>query len=487
MFGAGRLNTLAAAMAASGSTYVSASGGTVSYGSQSGVYYKAHTFTSTGSFVVSTGGTVDSLIVGGGGPGGAGGTYRTGGGGGGGRVQLITDTTVTPQTYSITVGAAQTLANTVGNSSSAFSITSVGGGAGGSTSTGQAGGLAGGGGGSANTSGLTESAGGSGTNAGGAGRINSANYRGGGGGGGSNTAAGSNAGGTANNATGDGGNGANGYTWAFDGLTYGGGGGGAGSISAGSGGTGGGGAGNGTAGTANTGGGGGGTNSGGTPAAVPAGGSGVVKIRYAIDPTVFQFIEYISTAVSGSTTITIPTIQAGDLVFFFNSASSLTTAPTAIAPSGWTAIGNTSLNASTALRQQSFYKIMTGTESGTTVTCMTGSNFSQSRLWVYRPNKAITTVTITSLAQQTTTSAPTAQSKPLSTTSGIFLCFAQHASYASSPIPSSTSTPTRTFEDGLHTMRSFETNYSGITWVDQSISMTDRGTNAMTSFIAQIA
>ena len=125
MFGAGRLNTLAAAMAASGSTYVSASGGTVSYGSESGVYYKAHTFTSTGSFVVSTGGTVDSLIVGGGGPGGAGGTYRTGGGGGGGRVQLITGTTVTPQTYSITVGAAQTLANTVSRISSNTAVSAV--------------------------------------------------------------------------------------------------------------------------------------------------------------------------------------------------------------------------------------------------------------------------------------------------------------------------------------------------------------------------
>jgi hypothetical protein len=113
---------------------------------------------------------------------------------------------------------------------------------------------------------------------------------------------------------------------------------------------------------------------------------------------------------------------------------------------------------------------------------MTGNSFSQSRLWVYRPNKAIT-VTITSLDQQTTISTPAAQSKPLSTTSGFFVCFAQHSSFNQSPVPSSTSTPTREFADGSHTMRAFE---STTTWVNQSISMTDRGTNAMTSFIAQI-
>jgi hypothetical protein len=183
----------------------------------------------------------------------------------------------------------------------------------------------------------------------------------------------------------------------------------------------------------------------------------------------------------------MPTIQAGDLVFFFSMGSAGTTAPTAIAPSGWTEITNTSLNNTIAIRQQSFYKIMAGTESGTSLTTLAGANGRQSRLWIYRPNKAITTVTISSVAQQTTISVPTAQSKPLSTTTGIFLCFAQHSSYASSPVPSSTSTPTREFADGIHTTRSFETNYSGITWVNQSISMTDRGTNAMSSFIAQIA
>jgi len=483
MFGVARLNTLAAAVSQAVS-YITATGGNISFITDGGTAYKLHSFTTTGnnSFVVTAGGSAQYQLVGGGGgsgSNGAGGSSGGSGGGGGGQVTSVLSATLTPQTYTVTVGTAGTAGTSgatggTGGSSVALGTTVVGGAGspGSNTTTATAGGAAGGGGSSYYPGGINKTRG-TGTQAGGAGANGGTGTTQRAGGGGSNLLAGT--GGSA----GTGGDGGTATSSTFNGgvLFLGGGGAGAGATSQGT-------AANGV-GVANSGAGANGVSNNTIAFSGTAGSEGWVGIRYPYDTSVLQFVNYITTAVSSSATITIPTIQAGDLVFFFNSSSAGTTAPTAIAPSGWTAIGNTSLNNTTAMRQQSFYKIMTGSESGTTIACMTGATFSQSRLWVYRPNKAIT-VTISSLDQQTTISIPAAHSKPLSTTSGIFLCFAQHASFNQSPVPSSTSTPTREFADGSHTMRSFETNYSGITWVNQSISMTDCGTNAMTSFIAQI-
>jgi len=121
----------AGAGAASGLT---ATGGNSVYDVFSqGNTYRVHVFTSTGSsnFVVSAGGEIEYLIVAGGGAGG-GGTYTSGGGGAGG---LITGTTtVTAQSYTITVGTGGIGTDNTGpngNNSSAFGLTAVGGGGGG--------------------------------------------------------------------------------------------------------------------------------------------------------------------------------------------------------------------------------------------------------------------------------------------------------------------------------------------------------------------
>ena len=104
--------------------------------------YKIHTFTTSGTFHVSFGSQlVDYLIVAGGG--GAGSDQDIGGGGGAGGL-LSANTTVTPQTYTITVGAggaAGTGADNSGNgtgtngtqggNSVALGLTAIGGGYGG--------------------------------------------------------------------------------------------------------------------------------------------------------------------------------------------------------------------------------------------------------------------------------------------------------------------------------------------------------------------
>lgn len=274
------------------STSMSATGGTITTDGD----YTIHTFTSSGTFTVTSGsGDVEYLVVAGGGGGGG----KIAGGGGAGGFRTATGFAVTAQAYPITVGSGGTAVaygDNQGNNgadSTFSSITATGGGGGGryvepTGSDGSAGG-SGGGGGSAD--GQTR-AGGAGTagqgSDGGSGRSGTSPWLGGGGGGAS--AVGANTTGT------NAGNGGAGTASSISGssVTYaGGGGGGAHSTNgvAGNGGSGGGGAGGITggapgesgsstagSGTANTGGGGGGTPyTGGTPG---AGGSGIVIVRY---------------------------------------------------------------------------------------------------------------------------------------------------------------------------------------------------------------
>jgi len=262
---------------------VSATGGTIT---EAGGYI-IHTFASSGTFTVASGGVVDVLVVAGGG---GGGTWSGGGGGGAGGLVYAAGLAVSEQSYVITVGAGGAGsssspvpgANGV-NSSFATSIVAKGGGGGGSE--GSRPGLAGGSGGGGDYNSASGGAGTSGQgNAGGVGGVGNPDYAGGGGGGAG--AAGSNAPGSGN-----GGNGGAGLSYSISGSSaYYAGGGGGGSQNGnnpgtpGVGGAGGGGSGsayssgvNGVAGTANTGGGGGGGRSSGSGG---NGGSGIVIIRY---------------------------------------------------------------------------------------------------------------------------------------------------------------------------------------------------------------
>ena len=79
---------------------VAASGGNID-ATAPGNGYKYHVYTSPGTFVVSSGGSVDALVVGGGGAGGR----QHGGGGGGGSVAYWESMPVNgPQTYPVFVG-----------------------------------------------------------------------------------------------------------------------------------------------------------------------------------------------------------------------------------------------------------------------------------------------------------------------------------------------------------------------------------------------
>lgn len=257
-------------------TYINATGGSIS---TDGVY-KVHTFRSNGTFTVNSVGSghsesaiVEYLVVAGGGGGGNG----RGGGGGAGGYRTGTGFSVTPQAYTIAVGAggaggygawgATTTRGANGSDSSFSTITSTGGGGGAvgwsgdsSRRVGSSGGSGGGGG--------DAYGGGSGTSGQGGNGATGPSNGGGGGGGASGPAT-----------TVDG---ANGLASTISGVstTYAGGGGGYinGVAGAGGGGAAGGASSDGTAGTANTGGGGGGGDQ--DPKVGGAGGSGIVIIRY---------------------------------------------------------------------------------------------------------------------------------------------------------------------------------------------------------------
>ena len=88
------------------SSYASASGGTTSTITASGVSYKLHTFTTSGTLTISTAGFVDIMAIGAGG-GGHGTVFAptTGGGGGGGEIYLEIRRYMNAGTYAVAIGA----------------------------------------------------------------------------------------------------------------------------------------------------------------------------------------------------------------------------------------------------------------------------------------------------------------------------------------------------------------------------------------------
>ena len=165
------------------SNVYSASGGTESTATISGVPYKFHVFTSSGTFVSEASGAVDIFLAAGGGGGGA---DNGAGGGAGGLIQL-TNHGVNPQNYSIVIGGGGSAsigdgiaAGSSGADTTGFGYTAIGGGRAGSQAVNALSGGSGGGGSwnSSPASGTTGQG-----NAGGAGGPDGAQGSAGGGGG----------------------------------------------------------------------------------------------------------------------------------------------------------------------------------------------------------------------------------------------------------------------------------------------------------------
>lgn len=497
MLGGFRLNSIAAVVPS-----ITATGGTVSYYKTSSNAYKVHTFTTTGSnnFIVSAvSGTAlaEALLVGGGGAGGGtqyGYTAAAGGGGGGGQILQPTNITITPQTYTISVGTGGTGVNGAGTVSRATNTTAFG-------YTALLGGL--GGGGNLSGAGGTYPTG-SGNGGAGAGYVTTPatstttsgflkggnSVSGGGGGGASSTIAGTN--GTTN----VGGTGSAGVAINFDGIsrTYSPGGGGGGATAGVGGGSSGiastrgtGGSSSSATGNPNTvdyGGGGGGAYQVSTTVNTTAGSGnqGIAIVRYPITPV---SIEYVSSATSQTTSLTFPTVKAGDIAVYFNTArNSTTTIPTSVTPTGFTSISSPTTS---SMRTTVFYKICTGSEGGTALTNMTASGSTYTEMVIYRPNIPTNSIIISAVNAENSPNAPADQTLTMSTLTGAFIGFAYYAGFSSVTSRPSTVTATREIANGtIQYLKTFEATSNLITFANSTISMADYGTNSLVSFTMDI-
>lgn len=509
--GAFRLNTLAARLTSASTV---PTGGIITYAVIGGTNYRVHHFYQNDNFTVpSTLASVNSLLLGAGG-GGGGALAAGGGGGGGGAGQIITqtDTNLAAGTYPVVVGTGGTgSAGADGTSNSSAQSTFNGyvalqGYGGKVNSAGNEGGGSGSsgstsytattsiypfkGGNSVGSATVTARAGGGGAGwtAVGTNATAATNATAGSGGAGTSTAsldgfplamAAGGGGGGYNNGTGAGAylstvwsaNGAN-FT-NIDGF------GGGGSFSAGFNST-----------IVYGSGGGGGNNQASTAVAGGSGMSGLAQIRYATSTT--GFVYYVTQAGSSTTTITMPTVSAGDVAFYFTrSRNATTTIPAENAPSGWTNIFNTSVGTTLGTRATGYYKICAGTEGGTTINNMAGTN-NVSYIVVYRKQGAsITSVTISGLNAQATDSAPTNQSLAMSSAAKPFVGFAFYTgSTAGGTVVTSAASTVKSMRDfytvNTALLRAFECGSSDISLSNSTISMTDQGTNTMVSFVASI-
>ncbi len=390
------------ALTLNGGSFVNATGGAITTSGD----YIIHNFTSSGTFSVNSGGSLEYLVVGGGG-GGSGGDNGNGGGAGGGAGGLIYNAAfqVSVGSISVTVGAggaggaANNQPGFPGSNSVFGSITALGGGGGGSSAvSGGSGGSGGGGFGRGNIGGSAtqpgSASGGFGNNGANGNGTSIASPGGGGGGGGANSA------GLPGVTQPDGGNGGGGRTYDISGssVAYAGGGGGGSQtgtspgLATAGGGNGGVAGAVGVAGTANRGGGGGGGGTSFTGQAGGNGGSGIVIVRYLISGalenvsgdnywtgTITMLADNIITTTSG--TLTVSGVVSGAYALTKNGSGTLTFS-NANTYSGGTALnaGKLNINNASALGASAgTFTINGGTIDNTSGAAITAVNYPQ--LW----------------------------------------------------------------------------------------------------------
>ena len=126
-------------------------------------------------------------------------------------------------------------------------------------------------------------------------------------------------------------------------------------------------------------------------------------------PTV-SAMAFQASATSTATTITCPTVQAGDVGVLIDwSGNSTTSAPAQVIPSGFTLLISEGLGSS-GRRGTASYKIFDGTESGSSLTGQTGTLIDTKVLLVFRPDAPIITATPSTWLSEVTTGNPSAQS-----------------------------------------------------------------------------
>lgn len=121
-------------------------------------------------------------------------------------------------------------------------------------------------------------------------------------------------------------------------------------------------------------------------------------------------VAFQASATSTSTVITCPTVQLGDVGILFDFSRNSGSPPSQVIPSGFTLITTTTYASFGGFRGTVSYKILDGTESGSSLTGQTGAQADSKVLLVFRPNAPVSSVGLPTWLSELDTVDPTAQS-----------------------------------------------------------------------------
>ena len=183
-------------------------------------------------------------------------------------------------------------------------------------------------------------------------------------------------------------------------------------------------------------------------------------------------MEVVNAATATTTTIAIPAFAlVDDYAVLFDTS----TTTTLTVPSGWTQV---TTSTTTGIRSTVSYKKLAFSDLATTITGMAGT--TRKILTIVRGNAPIQTITISTPAQQATTATPTNQTLSMSSPVSPLVGFAHYTATGA--------ISTRTGASSVAEFTSATNQYVKVwtyiptTGANQTIGMSDSGTNALQSF-----
>lgn len=214
--------------------------------------------------------------------------------------------------------------------------------------------------------------------------------------------------------------------------------------------------------------------------------SAIVTVNDAVGvPTTMTFVT--SATGTGSNIILPATAQVGDIAIFFDFGVRNDSAPLSVVPTGFTQIVNTATGgAASAARTVISYKVLVAFDPGNTFTGMGVNTLTRKTILIFRPNNAITTVTVSTPVTQVTTATPSTQTINMAGQTTPLIGFGHYAASGDTGAVTSSLSMTEVTNSTQQKTRYIVYNV-GSTPQSGTISMTDKGTNSLQSFFIRFA
>lgn len=193
-----------------------------------------------------------------------------------------------------------------------------------------------------------------------------------------------------------------------------------------------------------------------------------------------------ASATSQAQTITAPAdIIAGDLLVILDRAENVSGDPTSVTPTGFTTINNA---VAAFVKQNLSYKIAAGTEGGSSITGMVGTEYTRKAMYVFRGGIPITSVTVGSAAGQIISTDPTAQVVAASAGTPPLIVIGGYSVYGAGVVDPRTFSTTKDGEVTPSTDFYLAYKVYNSSPADTTIDMDDEGAeNALQSCYLQVA